>query len=103
MPRRDQMKGRLDPDSLFAALEAARKDRDLTWFKVAKQTGVSQSTLTRLSQGRRPDVDGTLALTRWLGLPLEHFERDSGGLPDRAEPLTEVAALLRAPQTRRPH
>ena len=96
MPRRDQMKGRLDTDSLFAALEAARKDRDLTWFKVAKQTGVSQSTLTRLSQGRRPDVDGTLALTRWLGLSLEHFERDSAGSPVRSEPITEVVALLRA-------
>jgi len=96
MPRREQMKGRLDADALFAALDAARKDRDLTWFKVAKQTGVSQSTLTRLSQGRRPDVDGSLALTRWLGLTLEHFERDSEGSPIRSEPITEVVALLRA-------
>jgi transcriptional regulator with XRE-family HTH domain len=103
LERKEQMKGRLDVAALFASLDAARLDRGVTWRHVAKQAGVSQSTLTRLGQGHRPDIDGALALTRWLGLNLEHFERDGAGHPVRpAPPVAEVVALLRADRSLSP-
>ena len=103
MNKREQMKGRLDVRALFSALDAARTQRGLNWREVAKKTGVSQSTLTRLSQGRRPDIDGALALTRWLGLPLEFFERDSDGVPTHAAPpVSQIVALLRADKSLSP-
>jgi transcriptional regulator with XRE-family HTH domain len=57
----------LDASSLFDALDAARNARGLQWKQVAEQTGVSASTLTRMAQGKRPDVDGFAALAAWLG------------------------------------
>ena len=98
-PKRDRM----DVYALFAALDAARMERNLRWWQVAEEAQVSQSTLTRLGQGRRPDIDGALALTHWLGLPLETFERDAQGEPTRqTPPLAEMVALLRADKTLTP-
>jgi transcriptional regulator with XRE-family HTH domain len=91
------MKGRLDVAALFSALDAARLARNLTWRAVADEAKVGASTLTRLSQGKRPDVDGTLALTRWLGMTVEDFERTQDGDAVRQpEPMAELLALLRA-------
>ncbi len=75
----------------------------MTWGQVAEAAQVSQSTLTRLSQGRRPDIDGALALTQWLGIPLETFERDAEGHPTATSPpIAEVVALLRADKKLKP-
>src|SRR5581483_3723772 len=87
----------VDIDALYASLDAQRKARDLSWRQVAKEAGVSASTLTRMAQGRRPDVDGFAALVAWLGLSADQFVRLPG--PDRTpetEPVAAIAALLRA-------
>ena len=47
---------RFDVAALHSALDAQRRSRRLTWKDVATESGVSASTLTRLSQGRQPDV-----------------------------------------------
>jgi len=58
-----------------AALNAERSARHLTWKEVARQAGVSASTLTRMSQGRRPDVEGLARLVAWSGLDAGAFIR----------------------------
>jgi transcriptional regulator with XRE-family HTH domain len=40
---------------------------------VAEESGISASTLTRISQGKRPDVDGLSALLAWSGLQMDDF------------------------------
>jgi transcriptional regulator with XRE-family HTH domain len=62
-----------DVDAFFAALDAHRQAKKRTWKQVAAETGVSASTLTRMAQGRKPDVDGLAALLRWSGLKAEDF------------------------------
>lgn len=86
-----------DPDAFFSALDAARMSRGLHWKAVAKETGVSASTLTRISQGRRPDVDSLAALSSWASLePDTFFRRAAAGADEaRAEPLAEISVLLR--------
>ena len=54
----DQKHGRFDSQGFYDALDATRRSRNLNWKQVAAQSGVSASTLTRMAQGRRPDVDG---------------------------------------------
>ena len=76
----------------YAALDAARAARRLNWKQVAATSGVSASTLTRLAQGKRPDVDSLAALIGWSGLSADDFVR--GDRLDRAEPLAQIAALL---------
>ena len=48
-----------DVEALHAALEGERIARGLDWKDVSAQSGVSASTLSRLAQGKRPDVDSS--------------------------------------------
>jgi transcriptional regulator with XRE-family HTH domain len=86
-----------DTESFHAALDSQRMAMNLTWKDVAAESGVSASTLTRMSQGKRPDVDGLAALLKWSGLLAEMFiaksEAQSKKKPDV---LAQITALLRA-------
>ena len=44
-------------------MDSERRSRRFTWKDVAAESDVSASTLTRLSQGRQPDVNSLAALT----------------------------------------
>ena len=84
-----------DGDAFQAALDSERQSRKLTWKKVADDAKISASTLTRLSQGRRPDVDSLAALCRWAGLNADDFFRSEGELRE-SQPLTQLTTYLRA-------
>lgn len=62
-----------DADSFYASLDGERQSRGLNWRDVASEAGVSPSTLTRLGQGRRPDVDSFARLVGWGGLDADRF------------------------------
>lgn len=82
-----------DLGAFFSALDSVRESRDLTWKKLADEARVSQSTLSRMPQGRRPDVDSFAALLAWSGLEAEDFLVDN---PRKgSEPLAEISVLLR--------
>jgi len=79
----------------FFALDEIRINRKLSWKEVASEAGVSASTLTRIGQGKRPDVDGLAALAQWGSLDVNKFT----GTSIRRTPantMTEISALLRA-------
>jgi len=84
-----------DVDALHAALDGERIARGLTWKDVSAESGVSASTLTRLSQGKRPDVDSLTALTHWMGVSADRFM----GVPQKgfggASPLAQISSILR--------
>ena len=88
-------KGTFDASAFFSALDAQRAARRLTWKDVAAQSGVSASTLTRMAQGRRPDVDSLAALVAWSGLKSDDFIRE---IEERAQPetLAMISTHLRA-------
>ena len=88
---------RIDVPKLYAALDVARRQRDTSWRQLATEVGVSPSTMTRLANDNRPDVDAFAALVRWLGSPAEDFMTDDADAP-RHEPelLVQLAPLLRA-------
>ena len=87
------MKDTFDHGAFSAALIATRLSRQMNWKQVAAESGVSASTLTRMSQGKRPDVDGLAALVKWSGLSADLFIDHPGSSP---EPLAQMTALLRA-------
>ena len=68
---------RFDVKALYEALDNRRSARGMTWAKVAAEMGVSASTVTRTRIGGRLEVDGMLAMVRWLGVPVETFVRES--------------------------
>jgi transcriptional regulator with XRE-family HTH domain len=75
-----------DSAAFYGALDAARRARNLTWKDLAAQASVSASTLTRIGQGKRPDVDSLAALCHWA----EGRTRKSN-----EEPLAMISTYLR--------
>lgn len=89
-------KTKVDVDALYGALDAARKARGLSWRQAAGEIGVSPSLLSRLANGLRPDADGFVTLTRWLGMPADTFVAADDQPSRQAEPAAQVVPLLRA-------
>lgn len=88
---------RLNVAALYAALDAERSARGASWRQLAKEVGISPSTLTRMANGHRPDVDAFAALTRWLNVPSEDYlVYDTDESEKVPELLTQLAPLLRA-------
>ena len=83
-----------DSDAFYAALNATRLSRQKTWKDVAEEAGVNASTLSRIGQGAKPDVNGLAALLSWSNLKAETFIR--GSKQKKAAPIAEITALLRA-------
>lgn len=89
-------KGQFDAEAFYAALDSQRQSRKITWKKVAEESGVSASTLTRMAQGKRPDVDGLAALAAWSGLKADDFVRVEGHERPQADSLAQITTYLRA-------
>ncbi len=79
--------------AFYKALSATVAARGTSWKTVSEQTGVSQSTLSRMSKGRKPDAASLTALSAWSGInPVDFI-----AAPKRdAEPVAMVSRLLRA-------
>ena len=86
-------RARFDGDAFYAALDGERQARQFTWRRVAEESGVSASTLTRISQGKRPDVDSLAALSAWSGLDVDRFVR-GGDSKKEPEPLAVISSCL---------
>jgi transcriptional regulator with XRE-family HTH domain len=82
-----------DTPAFVAALDAQRRSRSMTWRQVADEAGISASTLTRMVQGRRPDVDGLAALLSWSGLSGNDYVRGQQG---QADTLAKISTFLRS-------
>jgi transcriptional regulator with XRE-family HTH domain len=90
-----EKKGWFDAGAFYTAIDAERLARGLNWKDVAGQSGVSASTLTRMAQGKRPDVDGLAALVSWSGLTADDFMRSETARVE-PEPLAKIATYLRS-------
>src|SRR5438309_6870165 len=87
--------GHFDAAGFYDALDATRQARGMSWKEVAAASGVSASTLTRMAQGKRPDVDSLAALAAWSGLETDRFVRSASGSRSEPEPLALISAQLR--------
>jgi transcriptional regulator with XRE-family HTH domain len=88
----------INVSGLYAALDAVREHRKLSWRQMAREVGVSPSTFSRLANKQKPDVDAFLAMVRWLKVPAERFMIDEEDEAAREAPelMAELAPLLRA-------
>jgi transcriptional regulator with XRE-family HTH domain len=87
---------RVDVEALVAALDAQRKAKGLSWRKLALEVGIQPSTLTRMNQGKNPDVNTFTKLVDWLGMLAEDFVvRGTGAAKPSPEPVAVVSTLLR--------
>ena len=80
----------LDVQALRDALDQQRRTKKFSWRQVAGEAGISHSTLSRMTQGKRPDVDSFAALVNWLGVPADTFLRVASGDAITVRPETAV-------------
>jgi transcriptional regulator with XRE-family HTH domain len=90
-----EKRGRFDSEGFYQALDGVRQARNLNWKQVAEESGVSASSLTRMAQGKRPDVDGLAALVAWSGLQADNYVRSDFDRPE-PEPLAMISTYLRS-------
>lgn len=90
-----EKRGWFDAGAFYEALDSVRQARRLNWKQVAGESGVSASTLTRMAQGKRPDVDGLAALVAWSGLDADDYVRSDQSRPE-PEPLAKISTYLRS-------
>jgi len=90
-----EKRGQFDAMAFYEAIDSTRRSRNLTWRKVAGEAGVPASTLTRMAQGKRPDVDSLAALAAWSGLSPDDYVRSKNRRPE-PEPLAMVSTYLRS-------
>jgi transcriptional regulator with XRE-family HTH domain len=60
-------------EAFFRAVDHQRSTEGITWRELGRRLGLSASTFSRLSRGRRPDVDTFVKLLAWLDMPAETF------------------------------
>ena len=89
-------KSQFDVDAFYEALDNVRKSEKLTWKKVADKAGISASTLTRMAQGKRPDVDSMAALASWSNLNVDNYITGHNQGKTTKNSIEEVSALFRA-------
>lgn len=88
-------KGWFDASTFYEALDAQRQSKKLNWKQVAAESGVSASTLTRMAQGKRPDLDGLAALSAWSGLNADDYIRSEETKPE-PDALAKISTYLRS-------
>lgn len=89
----------VDVAGLYAALDAARKAKGLSWRQLAGELGLSPSTLSRLGNGYKPDVAAFASMTSWLHMSADTFIHDPKHEERAAEEpdlVASLAPLLRA-------
>lgn len=88
----------VDVRSLHAALDKARENAGLSWRQLAKEIGVSASTISRMANNLKPDVTAFAAMTTWLRMPAEDFYVGGRTHTVTEEPdlVAQLVPLLRA-------
>ena len=84
-----------DFNGFLSAVDAYRTRAKKSWRQVSRETGVSASSLTRMSQGKRLDIDGMIALSIWANLELDNYKRTPSQGAPHVNTADQVAALLR--------
>jgi len=91
-------------DEVGPRLRRVRKERGVTLVALAKATGISKSTLSRLeSGGRRPSLELLLPIAQAHGVPLDELV----GAPEVGDPRVrlvprQVGGMTVVPLTRQP-
>jgi hypothetical protein len=67
---------RFDTKAIYAALDARRAERLLTWTQVASEIGgLRAASLTRLANGGRTVFPDIVRIARWIGRPMGSLTR----------------------------
>jgi len=66
-----------DAEAYYDALAQIVRAQNISWRQLARETGITPSTLTRMAQGRRPDAASLAVLSAWAGLNPADYVRNT--------------------------
>jgi hypothetical protein len=89
-----------DGPAFYSALARAVESRDMTWKLLSDETGVSQTTLCRMKDGRCPDAASLAALSGWAGINPANYVVDATQPAGDATARTESAPATAEPAQR---
>lgn len=62
---------------MYSKFEKLLEERNLTAYRVSKDTGISTATLTEWKNGKyNPKLNKLMVLADYFNVPLEYFVRD---------------------------
>ena len=65
---------------MYKKFEALLIERKLTTYKVAKDTGISNTTFSDWKRGKsKPKLEKLMILAKYFGVPVEYFAEDEPG------------------------
>lgn len=64
---------RVDYSALYQAVDRVREAKRWSWYRVAKDTGISQSAFTRLKRGKAVNTTKLMTLAAWSGSDAASF------------------------------
>jgi hypothetical protein len=89
-------KPKFDPQSLYDAVDAQRRERGMTWTDLTKELRVSTSTIKSMTKRKWGiELDGVIGLARWVGRTVESFAGADGGPPPRPGSYAKTGRFLR--------
>src|SRR6266702_8230281 len=71
--RRPILSKQFDRKLFSASIQAKLLESQLSLREAAKESGISLATLSRLSNGKVPDIDHFVAVVRWLQIDANAF------------------------------
>ncbi len=82
-----------DGVAFYQVIDAARTSREMNWKDLAEESSVNASTLTRMSQGRKPDAESLAKLSRWAGVnPADYVKNVAQAVT--IDPLAIISSCL---------
>lgn len=88
----------LNTEKLSTMLKSKRGEKGLR--AVAQEIGgVSASTLSRIEQGKVPDVDTFIKICSWLGVSTEEFSSEESNISNNISSKDLILSQLRADRT----
>lgn len=90
----------IDVAAFSSMIKSKRANRGLR--EVAKEIGISVSTLSRVENGNLPDMDSYFKICKWLEVSIDFFAKKSLKQDDELSKEKTVVANLRADKTLRP-
>lgn len=65
---------------MYKKFEALLIERKLTTYKVAKDTGISNTTFSDWKRGKsKPKLEKLIILAKYFGVPVEYFAEEEKG------------------------
>lgn len=64
---------KFESERFYRAMDIKRRELKLKWAEVAFQVGISASTITRIIQGKNPDMNSFALICGWLNADINFF------------------------------